>query len=90
MTLRNALFGIFVAAATSLWSGSADARKAFTPDVTAPAQQTCPRDTVVWVNTNSGIYHSPGMRWYGRTAQGEYLCKKAADSAGFRPTHNGQ
>src|SRR5690349_21557070 len=24
----------------------------------------------VWVNTNSGVYHYPGMRWYGNTKYG--------------------
>lgn len=28
----------------------------------AAAQAHCPRDTVVWLNTNSGIYHEKGMR----------------------------
>jgi hypothetical protein len=90
MTFRKALFGVLVAATTSLWSGTGEARAAYTPNFPAPAQQICPRDIVVWVNTNSGIYHLPGMRWYGRTAHGEYLCKKAADQAGYRPTHNEQ
>ncbi len=29
----------------------------------AAAQQHCPSDTVVWLNTKSGIYHEKGMRW---------------------------
>jgi len=36
----------------------------------AAAQAHCPRDQVVWLNTNSGIYHEKGMRWYGRTKNG--------------------
>jgi hypothetical protein len=34
------------------------------------AQKHCPRDEVVWLNTNSGIYHERGMRWYGNTRSG--------------------
>lgn len=30
------------------------------------AQQHCPRDTVVWLNLPSGIYHFRGERWYGQ------------------------
>jgi hypothetical protein len=56
----------------------------------AAAQQHCPRDEVVWLNTNSGIYHEKGMRWYGRTKHGAYVCRKEADTAGDRDTRNGQ
>lgn len=54
------------------------------------AQKHCPNDEVVWLNTNSGIYHEKGMRWYGRTKSGAYVCKKEADAAGDRDTRNGQ
>lgn len=54
------------------------------------AQKHCPSDTVVWLNTKSGIYHLKGERWYGRTKHGAYVCKKEADAAGYRETENGQ
>jgi hypothetical protein len=54
------------------------------------AQRHCPRDQVVWLNTNSGIYHEKGMRWYGNTRAGAYVCRKEADAAGDRDTRNGQ
>ena len=54
------------------------------------AQRHCPRDEVVWLNTNSGIYHEKGMRWYGVTKHGAYVCRKEADAAGDRDTRNGQ
>ena len=54
------------------------------------AQAHCPRDVVVWLNTNSGIYHEKGMRWYGNTKSGAYVCRKEADAAGDRDTRNGQ
>ena len=56
----------------------------------AAAQQHCPKDEVVWLNTKSGIYHEKGMRWYGHTNQGAYVCRKEADAAGDRDTRNGQ
>jgi hypothetical protein len=56
----------------------------------ATAQAHCPKDVVVWLNTNSGIYHEKGMRWYGRTKYGAYVCRKEADTAGDRDTRNGQ
>ncbi len=54
------------------------------------AQKQCPTDTVVWLNTNSGIYHEKGMRWYGKTRSGAYVCRAEADAAGDRDTRNGQ
>ena len=54
------------------------------------AHAHCPRDTVVWLNTRTGIYHEKGMRWYGRTRQGAYVCRAEADAAGERDTRNGQ
>ncbi len=56
----------------------------------AAAQAHCPRDQVVWLNTNSGIYHEKGMRWYGNTRSGAYVCRREADAAGDRDTRNGQ
>lgn len=54
------------------------------------AQAHCPKDTVVWLNTNSGIYHFQGERWYGRTKHGAYVCRREANAAGDRATENGQ
>ena len=54
------------------------------------AQQHCPNDTVVWLNTSSGIYHFQGQRWYGNTVNGAYMCEQDADKAGDRATRNGQ
>jgi hypothetical protein len=54
------------------------------------AQQHCPRDTVVWLSLPTGIYHMQGMRWYGATKHGAYVCQKEADKAGDRETRNGQ
>ena len=54
------------------------------------AQHHCPADTVVWLNTPSGIYHFKGQRWYGRTKHGAFVCMQEADRAGDRATLNGQ
>jgi hypothetical protein len=59
-------------------------------DTEDAAQKHCPKDVVVWLNTSSGVYHEKGMRWYGRTKHGAYVCKKEADAAGDRDTRNGQ
>jgi len=54
------------------------------------AQAHCLRDVVVWLNIPTGVYHEKGMRWYGRTKHGAFVCKKEADAAGDRDTRNGQ
>jgi hypothetical protein len=53
------------------------------------ARAHCPSDTVVWLNTNSGIYHEKRTRWYGNTKSGAYICRKEADAAGDRASTNG-
>ena len=59
-------------------------------DSEAAAQAHCPSDVVVWLNTNSGICHEKGLRWYGRTKHGAFVCRKEADADGDRDTRNGQ
>jgi len=39
----------------------------------------------VWVNTDTGTYHCPGTRWYGKTQDGEYLTQKEAQDKGYHP-----
>jgi hypothetical protein len=53
---------------------------------TTAQQQTPPADSngMVWVNTDSGIYHKPGSRWYGKTKQGKYMTEAEAQKAGYR------
>jgi hypothetical protein len=59
-------------------------------DTEDAAQAHCPRDVVVWLNIPTHIYHDKGMRWYGRTKHGAFVCKREADAAGDRDTRNGQ
>lgn len=58
--------------------------------VETEAQKRCPADVVVWVNTPTGVYHLKGMRWYGSTNHGAYVCQKEGNLAGYRATRNGQ
>ena len=39
----------------------------------------------VWVNTDTGTYHCPGTKWYGKTREGEYLTQKEAQDKGYHP-----
>jgi cytoskeletal protein RodZ len=38
---------------------------------------------MVWVNTDSGIYHKPGTHWYGKTKKGKYMTEADAIKAGY-------
>jgi hypothetical protein len=52
----------------------------------AAARQTSPAKNagMVWVNTESGVYHRPGTRWYGKTKQGKYMTEADAIKAGYK------
>jgi len=39
---------------------------------------------MVWVNTESKIYHKEGSRFYGRTKKGQYMSEADAMKAGYK------
>jgi hypothetical protein len=39
---------------------------------------------MVWVNTDSHVYHKEGSRWYGRTKKGKYMTEAEAIKEGDR------
>jgi hypothetical protein len=40
---------------------------------------------MVWVNTETHVYHQQGSRWYGRTKHGKYMSEQDATKEGDRP-----
>jgi hypothetical protein len=54
---------------------------------TAYTQNAGNPNVKVWVNTNSGVYHCPGTRWYGNTKKGEYIAQKEAQDKHYRPAY---
>ena len=40
---------------------------------------------MVWVNTDSGVYHKQDSRWYGKTKHGKYMLEPDAIKAGYKP-----
>src|SRR6266516_766385 len=73
------------------------ARPAATP---APAGRTTEEATnppasggghgQVWVNTETGVYHREGSRFYGTTRKGKYMTQQDAIQAGYKPAPKGR
>ena len=60
-------------------ANSAKKGRAPLPDTTAAAKR------MVWLNTESGVYHCPGASDYGMTQRGKYLTESDATSSGKKP-----
>ena len=52
------------------------------------AQAHCPKDTVVWVDPQSGIYYLKGQASYASSNAGRYACRGEADLAGMHGVPN--
>jgi hypothetical protein len=71
----------------------AEARKAASPaPATTTEAEAVSRDPapgggqgLVWVNTDTGVYHRIGSRFYGTTKKGKYMTEGDAKSQGFKP-----
>jgi hypothetical protein len=89
MTVRPSIIALIaIAACGLLYDSSATALEKYGSE--SQAQQHCPKDTVVWLNLPTMIWHYKGQRWYGRTKNGTYVCEKEAAAAGARATRNGE
>ncbi len=45
---------------------------------------TPPEKGMVWVNTQTGVYHKEGDRWYGKTKHGKFMTESQAIQEGYR------
>lgn len=50
--------------------------------------QGTPGPGTVWVNLDSGVYHYPNSRYYGKTKSGKYMSEADAEQAGYRAAKN--
>ncbi len=56
-------------------------------DSTTPST-AAPEKGMVWVNTESKVYHKEGSVWYGKTKQGKYMSEADAIKDGYRAAKN--
>jgi hypothetical protein len=85
-----AVVSVSTSHAQSPQSNSADKQQAAATPAAAPSAgepQTPPAKTsgMVWVNTDTGVYHKEGSRWYGKTKHGKYMLETDAIKAGYKP-----
>jgi hypothetical protein len=52
------------------------------------AQTHCPKDAVVWLDAQSGLYYLKGNGSYGSSTAGRYACRDEADAAGMHGVPN--
>jgi DNA uptake protein ComE-like DNA-binding protein len=67
---------------------AAAAKTAPSEAVSSPAQPP-PAKGMVWVNTDTKVYHREGDRWYGNTKHGKYMTEADALKAGYRASREG-
>ena len=53
------------------------------PAAEPASARTPPEKGMVWVNTQTGVYHMPGDRWYGKTKEGKFMAEADAKKAGY-------
>jgi len=79
---------------TSASAGATAASPAPATRATTEAATTAPAPGgghgLVWVNTESHVYHREGSRFYGTTKKGKYMTEQDAINEGDRATAKGQ
>jgi hypothetical protein len=52
------------------------------------AQEHCPKDTVVWLDPQSGMFELKGHGSHGVSGAGRFACRGEAERAGMRAVTN--
>ena len=83
--LRTSL--VLITVLLSLMACGSSAQPVVNRDRPVATQSPGPANVIVWVNTNSGVYHCPNTRWYGKTKSGRFMTQREAQSKGYRPAY---
>jgi DNA uptake protein ComE-like DNA-binding protein len=81
VTVGNAVAAAAAAAAVPAPAPAPAAKPAPTAAATTP--QTPPSPGMVWVNTDTKVFHHEGDRWYGNTKHGKWMTEADAIKAGY-------
>jgi len=74
--------------ASSTSSSSQASQSASLPQSDNSVAAPPPGSGMVWVNTQTKVYHREGDRWYGKTKHGKYMSEADAQKAGYRAAKN--
>jgi hypothetical protein len=59
--------------------------KKITPLLVVNTPKKPPKKGMVWVNTDTKVYHKEGSQWYGNTDEGKWMTEVDAKKGGNRP-----
>jgi hypothetical protein len=65
-------------------SAPASSKSASSPEAASGPPQQPPVKGMVWVNTDTKVFHREGDHWYGNTKQGKFMTEADAIKAGYR------
>lgn len=85
-----------IRAAVTVQSGVTEKPKRIAKEVSEPEEgpdpsvvaQKPPQPGMVWVNTDTGIFHKEDSRWYGKTKEGKFMTEDDATKAGYHGAKN--
>lgn len=73
--------------ALAIFASTSTARMPFQLSAAAQQNQAGNPYVIVWVDTEYGIYHCPGSKYYGRTRYGVRMYQYQAQQKGHRPAY---